>query len=174
MAEMNNMARQAPDTAGKSMPKEDSKAGSLSITPASMREKMKLPPNMQQPYERVVLAAKKIMYSEQMKPQMMELLKGPGTVGSKIGQGVVALMALLVSHSNNTIPPQLILPAATELVAEAGDFLRKVGMKVTDHDLAEGMAYMVGEILGRAGVTPDKIPDLLKQQGQPAAAPQGA
>ena len=36
------------------------------------------------------------------------------------------------------------------------------------------MAYMVGEILGRAGVTPDKIPDLLKQQGQPAAAPQGA
>lgn len=146
------------------------------ITPQSVRSQMKLSPELQAPYERVVAAGRKILYSEQMTPQIQELLRGPGDMGEKIGKGVVALMAIMIAKSNNTMPPQVIIPAATELVAEAGDFLRGAGAKVTDGDIAEGMAVMVQEILARSGITPDKIPALLQQGGAPAqaAAPQAA
>ena len=170
MAKIKQRAQQVPTSAGKDMPKKDSAA----VTPDSVRAKMQIPANMQDGYERIVLAAKKVMYSPQMKPQMMELLRGPGTVGEKIGKGVVALMAILYSQSNNTLPPQLIIPAATEMVAEAGDFLRKAGMKVSDDDVAEGMATMIEEILSRAGVSPEQIPQLLAgdaQGGQMPAQP---
>jgi hypothetical protein len=158
MAEMKQGARNAPASVA---PKKDSSA----VTPDSVRAKLSIPQDMQDGYQRIVLAAKKIMYSEQLKPQMMALLKEPGTTGEKIGKGVVALMAILYSQSNNTLPPQLIIPAATELVAEAADFLRKAGMKVSDDDVAEGMATMVEEILSRAGVEPEQIPELIAQQG---------
>lgn len=171
MAKMNRGGRQAPASTGKATPGKDSSA----VTPDSVRAKLNIPADMQDGYQRIVLAAKKVMYSEQMKPQMQELLKGPGTMGEKIGKGVVALMAILYSQSNNTLPPQLIIPAATELVAEAADFLSKAGMKVSDDDVAEGMATMVEEILSRAGVEPDQIPQLLSQQGgqAPAISPDG-
>ena len=165
MAGMIDEARKAPDSAS---PGKDSGA----VTPDSVRAKMNIPSDMQKGYEAIVLAARKIMYSDQMKPQMMELLKGPGSMGEKIGKGVVALMAILWDQTNGTIPPQLVIPAATELVAEAADFLRKAGMKVSGDDVAEGMATMVEEILGRAGVSPEQIPQLLQQQGQAPAPTQ--
>jgi hypothetical protein len=153
------------------------KADSLTVTPKSVRSKMSMPKDMGAAYDAVISAAKRIMYSEEMKPQMVELLRSPGELGDKIGQGVVALMAILYTQTNGTMPPQLIIPAATELVAEAGDFLKKVGVKVTDNDIAEGMAAVVEQILGTAGIQPEQIPELIAQQGQPQpqqAAPGGA
>jgi hypothetical protein len=151
------------------------KADSPTVTPKSVRSKMSMPKDMGAAYDAVISAAKRIMYSEEMKPQMVELLRGPGELGDKIGQGVVALMAILYTQTNGTMPPQLIIPAATELVAEAGDFLKKVGVKVTDNDIAEGMAAVVEQILGTAGIQPEQIPELIAQQGQqPQPQPQQA
>lgn len=166
MAGMIDKARNAPAPAS-------SKKDSGTVTPDSVRAKMKLPAGMEVPYEKIVLVAKKIMYSQQLKPQVMQLLKGPGTIGQKLGNGVVALMAIVQSQTNNTLPPQLIIPVATEMVAEAGDFMRKAGAKVTDHDIAEGMAVMVGEILQRAGMGPEQVQQILAQQGAPAVSPDG-
>lgn len=164
-------ASAAEKPAGQTPPQAPENSGK--VTPQSVRAQMKLTPQLQAPYERVVAAGRKLLYSEQMAPQIQELLRGPGDIGEKLGKGVVALMAILISQANGTMPPQIIIPAATELVAEAGDFLRGAGAKVTDGDVAEGMAVMVQEILSRSGITPDKIPQLLKQGGaapQPAAA----
>lgn len=168
MAGLIDGAQKAPASTGKTSPKKDSSA----VNPAMVRAKMSIPPQLQDVYARLVLAAKKLLYSQQLKPQVEALLKGPGSIGDKLGHGAVALMAILHSQTNGNMPPQLIIPVATEMVAEAGDFLRKAGMKVTDDDIAEGMAVMVAEILQRAGVTPDKLPELLKQQGP--VPPQGA
>lgn len=144
------------------------------ITPDSIRSKMQLQPNMRQAYMRVVMAGKKVMYSPQMQGQVVELLKGPGSMGHKLGQGVVALMGILMEQSQNTLPPQLIIPAATELVAEAADFLRKAGAKVSDNDIAEGIADMIATVMQRAGISPEQLPDLMRQQGGAAQQQQQA
>lgn len=151
-------------------PQEEAKSA---ITPAAVRSQMTIPPDKAGAYERIVAAGKKILYSEQMQPQIDELIKAPGDMGQKIGQGVVGLIALLLDQSNGTLPPQLIIPAATELVAEVGDFLKQSGMKVSDADISEGMASMVELLMEKAGVSPEQLPELLKQQGgaQPPAAP---
>jgi len=137
------------------------------ITPASVRGQMKVPPEMQDVYDRMVAAGKKILYSEAMAPQIQEVLKGPGEMGEKLGQGVVGLMAILVDKANGTLPPQLVIPIGIELVAEAAALLRDAGQKVTKEDIAEGVATLVGEILQRAGVSMDQLPQLLGQQGAP-------
>lgn len=149
-------------------PEEESKGG---ITPAAVRSQMTIPPDKADAYDRIVAAGKKILYSEQMQPQIDELIQAPGDMGEKIGQGVVGLIALLLDQSNGTLPPQLIIPAATELVAEVGDFLKQSGMKVSDADISEGMASMVEILMEKAGVSPEQLPELLKQQGGAPAAP---
>lgn len=176
MAGIIESAKSGKDTEQAAAPAPAESAGG-DLSPQGVRAQMegKLPSELRSAYERVVMAGKKVMYSEQMAPQIQELLKGPGDMGEKLGTGVAGLMALLVDKANGTMPPQLILPAATELVAEAGAFLRDAGAKVTDQDIAEGMAVMVETILSKAGVSLDQLPELLKQQGgqapEPTAAP---
>ena len=150
------------------------KAQSGKITPQSVRSQMKIPPDKANAYERVVAAGKNILYSEQMQPQIDEMIKAPGSIGEKIGQGVVALMAILIDKSNGTMPPDLIIPAATELVAEVGDFLKQSGMDVSDQDVGEGMSSMIEIIMEKSGITPDQLPGLLKGDGQGAPAPDPA
>lgn len=137
------------------------------ITPASVRGQMKIPPELQDTYDRLVAAGKKILYSPQMDGQIQELLKAPGEMGEKLGQGVVALLAILIDKAQGGLPPQLIIPIGIELVAEAGAYLRDAGQKVGKEDIAEGTAVLLGEILQRSGVTLDQLPGLLGQQGAP-------
>jgi hypothetical protein len=141
------------------------------ISAKALRSQMSLPPELQEPYARVVAAGKKILYSEQMAPQIVELLRGEGDMGQKLGQGVSALMGILVEKSNGTMPPQILIPAGIELVAEAGAMLKESGAPVTDADIAEGVAVLVETVLGQAGVTMDQLPQLLRGGGQPGAAP---
>lgn len=143
------------------------------VTAQGVRSKMALPAEMGDAYEAVITTAKKIMYSDQMAPQVKELLRNQDmSMGEKLGMGATAVMAMLYTQTNGTIPPQLIIPAAIELVADAGDFVRKAGAKVSDDDIAEGMASVVEMILDRAGVKPDQIPALLQGQQPQAAAPE--
>lgn len=142
------------------------------ITSEAMRAKMKLPPAMQGPYQRVVLAGQKIMYSQQMAPQIQALMKGPGTMGDKIGQAVVALIALLIDQSNHTLPPQLIVPSGVEFCTDFAALLRQAGQQVTDQDVAAGMEAMVSQVMQKLGVTPEKLGALAKGQPVPGAQPQ--
>lgn len=142
------------------------------VNAAAVRGQMAIPPELQDTYDRLVAAGKKILYSEAMAPQIQELLKQPGEMGEKLGQGVVALLAILIDKTQGGFPPQLIVPAGVELVAEAGAFLRDAGQKVAAADIAEGTAVLVNEVLQRAGVSMDQLPQLLGQQGQ-APEPDG-
>lgn len=145
--------------------------GEAELTPAAVRGQMQIPPEMQETYERLVMAGKKILYSEQMAPEIQGLLQSPGDLGQKLGQGVVALLAMLIDKSNGTLPPQLIIPAGIELVVEAGNFLKDAGQAVSKEDVAEGTATLVGEILQRAGVSLEQLPQMLSG-GRPQAAPE--
>lgn len=147
--------------------------GGGQINSAFVQSKMQIPPNLQVPFQKIMLAGKAIMYSQHMAPQIAALVKNDDPMGQKIGDGVVALMALLISQSNHTMPPQLIIPCATAFVTEFADFLRHAGLQVQDGDVAEGMSAMIGQIMQRVGITPQKLQAMLasKRGGQPPGAP---
>ena len=121
-------------------------------SPQAVRSQLKVPAQFQQALDRTILAGRKVLYSAQMAPQIQQLMQSPGSMGEKLGKGVVALIGILIDKSNRTIPPQVLIPAATVLVAEAGELVQ-----ASEQDVAEGMAAAIEGILKMAKITPDQI-----------------
>ena len=140
------------------------------LTSASMRGHMKLPPALQGPYAKIVMAGQKIMFSAQMAPQIQALLATQDPIGKKIGDGVAALLGALVDQSHHTLPPQLVIPAGIEFCTDFADLLRQSGMQVSDQDVSVGMETFIATVLGKTGMTPGKLAAVSKG-GPGAVAP---
>lgn len=155
---------------------EPSGAAEGDLSPQSVRAKLQLPDNLKDAYDRVVLAGMKVMFSKETHQQAMSFLSEEnGAADERIGQGVAALMGLLMKQANGTMPPQIIIPAGIELVAAAGDYLKKAGENVTDDDIAGAMSDYVQIVLQQAGAdSPEKMRQMLQQAqgGTPEGAPQ--
>lgn len=154
------------------------------ITPEQVRKDMKLPPELQNAYERVVVAGMKMMFSKETSKYMLQQLESPGSMAEKLGNGVAELMIALFMQSNKTMPPQVIIPAGTELVVQAADFIKKSGLaEVTNRDIGDGVQIMMSQVFRQFGIDPDQLfqkigqfdPSQIEQmaqqmpQGQPMA-----
>ena len=144
------------------------------LSPQSVRAQLQLPDNLKDAYDRVVLAGMKVMFSPETHQKAMTFLSEEnGPADQRIGQGVAALMGILIQQSNNTMPPQIVIPAGIELVAAAGDFLKQSGEAVTDDDIAGAMAEFTQVVLQQAGAdSPEKMRQMLQQAG--GGTPEGA
>ncbi len=148
--------------------------GGQGLTPQAVREQMKLPPDMQEAYDRVVLAGMKIMFSPETSEMAMNVIAGDGPIDERLGEGIATLMGTMVKQSNNTMPPQLVIPAGVELLVAAGDYLKQSGAEpITDDDIGGALAVFSAKVLEAAGA---KDPETLKQMLQQAGGgmPQGA
>ena len=153
---------QAPATAGASQSK---------ITLQSVKAGMKIPPQFQEMYTRVVIAGMKVMFSDQSHHLMEQELKHPGTIAEKLGRGIAGLMLLLYKHSNKTMPPQIMIPVGMELMMHAVDYYRQTDkITITDQDIGEATQTMVALLMHSAGVNPKKVFD--KAQALHAQTPQ--
>lgn len=146
------------------------------LTPEAVSENIKMPPELQEAYDRVVLAGMKIMFSKDSHKLMLKELQKPGPVGQKLGQGIAGLMLILVKESNNSIPPAVLIPAGIQLMMQAVDFMRQTGMeKVTNQDIGDGMELMIMTLMEKFGASPEKVQQMLNQfdnQNVQAAAQQ--
>lgn len=149
--------------AGKAAPADKAPAGKTS--PEAIRAGMHLTGSQGAQLDKIVLAGRKVMFSEQSHKLFLEQLDGPGTIAQKLGQGVAGLMALLWQESKQSLPPQLLIPGGMVLVAVAADFLRKGGMDVSDEDVAGGIEAMVTALLQAGGVDPDKMAEMGSRSG---------
>jgi len=130
----------------------------------TVSENIKVPAEFQEAYERVVIAGMKVMFSKETHKLMLDELQKEGSVGEKLGKGIAGLMLLLVTKSNNTIPPQIIIPAGVNLISQAGDFMRKSKLEnITNADIADAMEIMISAVLDKFGVSPDKINEMVNQ-----------
>jgi hypothetical protein len=128
--------------------------------------KIEVPPEMQEAYERIILAGMKVMYSEETGRMAMDSLQGEGPIEQRLAKGICDLMVLLWQESNQSMPPQLIIPAAVELLSDAADFMNESGMEQVDMpQLGEAMRLMVGMILERFGVTPESVQQGAAEEG---------
>lgn len=158
---------------GEATPEEVSElpAEGSEITPQAVRGKLNLPANLKDAYERVVLAGMKVMFSDETNEMAMNALRGDGPIDERLARGVAALMGLLIKQSNGTLPPPIVIPAGIELIAAAGDYLKKSGDEpITDDEIAGAMADYVQIIFEQAGA---KSPQEMQRMLQGAMAQGG-
>lgn len=143
------------------------------LTPQAVREKLELPPELKDAYERVVLAGMKVMFDPQTHEMALKALEGEGPVEQRLAQGIAGLMGTLIDQSNKTMPPQVVIPAGIELLVAAGDYLRESGADpIDDQQIGEAMALFVQIVLEQAGADPTELQAML-QGGMGEGAPEG-
>lgn len=147
------------------------------LTPETIDKNIKVPAELQEAYERVVVAGMKIMYSKESHRVMLEEIKRPGPMGQRLGKGITGLMLLIIKESNNTVPPAVIIPAGIKLLMETVDFLRKTGIAdPTNEEIGQGVEIFITSILQQFGADPAKLENALNQFSNEniPAAPNGA
>lgn len=116
-----------------------------------------IPPNLRDAFERVVLAGMKVMYSPETEDMVAEALAGDGEVWKKLGEGITGLMLILDKQSGKGLPQDIMIPAAIELVHEAGAHLNSIGQEVSPDDLKTATQYVVVLLAKKMGAKDDQI-----------------
>lgn len=131
------------------------------LSPQEIRANMNLPDNLKVAYDRTIKAGIKMMFDPKVREQTMQFMDGPGDEATKIGEGVGSIVLALFEYSNQTMPPQIIIPCALELIAHAGEVGREAGLPLDDQVIGEAMSQMIPFVMQKFGVTPDKIQELM-------------
>lgn len=130
----------------------------------TVKKNINMPPELQEAYERVVIAGMKVMFSKESHKLMLDEIQKEGPVGQKLGMGIAGLMLMLFKESNQTMPPEVIVPAGINLLMRAADFIRKAKLeKITNADIGEAMEVMISTILQKFGVGPEQMAQMLNQ-----------
>jgi hypothetical protein len=135
-------------------------------TAESVRAQMQLPEELREAYVRVVEAGMKVMFDPSMRERTLEFMEGPGEPAEKMGEGVAAVMTLLFKESNETMPPQVIIPAGIELLMHAADVARKGGMPIDQDTIAEAIGTMVEAIFRQFGTSLEEVGGMMQQGAQ--------
>jgi hypothetical protein len=134
------------------------------LTTEAVTKDIKMPPELQEAYERVVIAGMKVMFAKESHRAMLQEIQKPGPMDERLGKGIAGLMLMLFKESNDTMPPAVIIPAGVNLLMEAVDFMRKSGLaKPTNAEIGGGIEIMMSIILEKFGVAPDKMAQMLNQ-----------
>lgn len=157
------------------------------LTAEKVTQGIQIPAELQDAYGRVVAAGMSAMFSEKSnKAAVGAMMRGQGSVAEKLGQAIAGLLGMLVKTSNNTIPPQILIPAGVELLIQAADFLRKAKLaEINNQVIGDAMDVMVTTIFKAAGLSVDQVVGFVEQQAkggggqgqpqpQPAQPPMGA
>jgi hypothetical protein len=150
---------------------DNAQAQAQGITPEAIRSKLHIPPNLQNAYERLVLAGKKVMYDEKTHNvvlQQMQDIQGP--IEQQLGQSIAGLMVILYNQSKGAMPPSLLIPAGTELTAEAADFLKKSGQQINDQQIAQAIVVMTQSLLKKFKIDPNKLNSVIDSRAAARAA----
>lgn len=134
--------------------------------------KEKLDPSQHEALDRIVTAGMKVMFGKDTHNLMIEQLDGEGDMVQKTAEGVTKLMVLLFQQSNSTMPMDLIIPAASILLAKVYDFLEQSGDPVSEDELAQSLKLMTKLILREGGADEAQL-EGLDAQKQSAPKPKG-
>ncbi len=128
--------------------------------------KIQMPPNLEKIYNKTVLAGMRIAFDKRSHKMLLEQLDKPGPLAAKMTEGLIALMYMLWTKSNKTLPPQIIIPVTVTLTLRVFEFMQQSGeSEATKELLGEVMADTVEGVMDRFGVKVEQVPELVKQGG---------
>lgn len=161
-----------PNEGGESQPDEGSESSDQELTPQAVRAQMNLPPELREPYERVVLAGYKVLFSDETHDAIIDQLAGDGPIAQRVGEGITRILGMLFTESNGTIPPEVIVPAGIELTVAASDFLIKGGLEdMTTRDVGDAVGTMIQTVMSKFDVKPENVQEGGAPPAEPGAEP---
>lgn len=134
------------------------------ISPLAVREKNmdNMPAHLQHGYERLVTAGMKIMFEKKSNKLLLQQLQRDVPMAKRLGEGTAALVLILWDRSNQTMPPQLIIPVGTELLLQAADFAKQSGIAtITNQDIGDGVQVFLNLIFEKFNIDPAKLEQMM-------------
>lgn len=156
--------------------REQAPEGRDDLDPEKVKQGIQVPAEFQQAYQRVVAAGMQMMFSkESNKAAIDSMMRVEGDIAQKLGKGIAGLLGLIVKETNNTVPPQVLIPAGVELLIQAADFLRKTRMAdINNQVIGNAMEVMVTTVLQAAKLDVQKIAGFIEQKAGGAQPMMGA
>jgi hypothetical protein len=150
--------------------------GGAAVT-AQAREQLEahIPPELQSAVERLVLAGRKAMFSQQTNElAMAEVEKHPEGPGAGAAVGVAALMSQLLGRVKGSMPAPAIVPAALILLMDALEFLDEGGvLQATPEVVSDATEDLAAYLMQKFGLTPDKVQEAQQLMQEGVAAREG-
>lgn len=138
---------------------------------------MEMPPQDMQAFEKVVLAGMKIMYDKTTFPIFKSGMMKKTPLPQRLATEAAGLMKMLMDKSKNSIPKQIIAPAAAMLLMEMGKFMTEAGIaKPKGDDIRQATMMMLKMLQSLYAKKPGQAAPAAPPQGaaQPPMPPQGA
>lgn len=119
-----------------------------------------IPPQYADAVQRIVAAGMKIMYSPASRQDLMAAVKSPDPLPKVLAENITGLMLTLDKHAGGSgLPPPAVMPAAYELLADAGALMVKAGRNVSQQDFTSAVQLMYVMISKKQGMNNDQIMD---------------
>jgi hypothetical protein len=116
-----------------------------------------IPPDQADAVRRISAAGMKMMYSPDMRDQLMSNIKRNVSTPQKLAEAVTGLMLTLDKQSRGGLPVKAIFPAAMELLGEAAEVLSAAGQPVSQQDYNDAATLMFALIGRKLGGTDQQI-----------------
>jgi hypothetical protein len=118
----------------------------------------KIPQNLKDIYQKTVLSGMRIMFDRRSHQMLLEELEKPEPMPEKIANGIIGLIYMLWTQSNQTLAPQIIVPVTVVLTLRAYEFLLKSGdPEASRQVLGEAMALATTGIMAKFGVSEEQL-----------------
>ncbi len=164
----------APLDSARPDPTNDSSGSSIAPEKvAQMQEALasKVPPNLKQAYDKIVLAGKKVMYAEKSAEMVRKELDRDKPIDQKLAHAAAGLIVTLEKQSKGTMPQDAALLAGACLLLEMVDLVLQIDMPVTEQDVRDALDTFVTLNMMKHGANEQQIMGALGVQG---AAPEQA
>lgn len=141
---------------------------------AKAKNQIRVPPNLQDAFDRTVVAGMKVLFSKETNSFINEGLQQDKPLADKLSGGVIKLMQMLFEQSKGKMPGEIVIPAGIFLLLEMLDYVQQLGMEVTPEDVVDAnKKTLFGLMQAFGGVSPDKVLGAFEQmqkQGMPQRA----
>lgn len=127
------------------------------LNPEALLGQMQLNPKQKQQLMRIVAGGMKVMFDEKSHQMMLQAMQGEGQMPDKLGRAMAGLMGILIRESNNSLPPELIVPAGIVLMAHAADFLQQSQIPLTSPEFGSAVDIFVSTVMRAFKIDPDKV-----------------
>jgi len=138
-------------------------------------DKIQVPSNLKGIYDKAIISGMRVMFAKESHQAFLSEVNKPGPMDEKLANGIVGLVYILWEKSNKTLPPQILIPITTVLTLKAYDFLQQSGNPdATKEVLGDGLHKAVERVMGKFGVQPDQVEQIVRKNIQGQGMIQGA
>jgi len=120
----------------------------------------------QEAYERVVLAAAKVLHDDPTNQQVMQMLEtgAQGDPAQALAEVVTVVITQLDEQSGGTIPGEVIIPASAEVLSMASELAESAGLFQADEATLQRAVQMMQANVGEAyGIDPDELQAMIAE-----------